>query len=205
MELEKVLEIALHENGYHFSADIQNQLLRYLEMLEKWNRVFNLTAVRDSKEMVFRHILDSLSVNSFIRGKRIADVGTGAGLPGIPLALVNPDKEFILLDSNSKKTRFLTQLVFELKIPNVEVVHSRCEDYHPDKCFDSIISRAFASLKVMLATTQHLICKHGQFLAMKGVYPEHEIQDIPEGFTMLGVHTLKIKGLDAERCLVVIT
>lgn len=205
MELKNVLEKALHDNGYHFSDDIQNQLLRYLEMLEKWNRVFNLTAVREAKEMVFRHILDSLSVNTYLHGHRILDVGTGAGLPGIPLAIVNPDKKFVLLDSNSKKTRFLTQTIFELKIPNVEVVHSRAEVYHPETCFDSIISRAFASIKVMLATTQHLICKHGHFLAMKGVYPEEEIQDIPEEFTMLGVHTLKIKGLDAERCLVVIT
>lgn len=205
MELKNVLEKALHDNDYHFSDDIQNQLLRYLEMLEKWNRVFNLTAVREAKEMVFRHILDSLSVNTYLHGNRILDVGTGAGLPGIPLAMVNPNKQFVLLDSNSKKTRFLTQTVFELKIPNVEVVHSRAEVYHPEECFDSIISRAFASIKVMLATTQHLICKHGHFLAMKGVYPEEEIQDIPEEFTMLGVHTLKIKGLDAERCLVVIT
>ena len=203
-KLKTYLEEALRANEHDYSPEIVNKFIEYLELLQQWNKAFNLTAIRDPEKMVMLHILDSLSINPYLHGARIIDVGTGAGLPGIPLALVNPDRHFTLLDSNSKKTRFLTQVVADLKIPNVEVVHARCESFHPDKCFDSIISRAFASLKVMLATTQHLICKHGQFLAMKGIYPENEIAEIPEEFSMLAVHAIRIKGLDAERCLVAI-
>lgn len=197
-----LLQKALIANGYHFSLDIHTKLLAYLDLMKKWNRVYNLTAIIDPHDMVYLHILDSLAINRYLHGNRIIDVGTGAGLPGIPLALLNPEKSFVLLDSNSKKTRFLTQVVLELKLSNVEVVHARCEDFHPEQSFDSVVSRAFASIRVMLTTTSHLLNDQGQFLAMKGVYPEKELRDIPEGFSLVGVHTLKIKGLDAERCLV---
>jgi 16S rRNA (guanine527-N7)-methyltransferase len=182
--------------------NINTEIEHYLSLLQQWNRVYNLTAIRDPEDMMLLHIEDSLAVNSYLHGNRIIDVGSGGGLPGIPLALSNPDKHFTLLDSNSKKTRFLTQVVLELKLKNVEVIHSRCEDFHPAIGFDSIISRAFASLQVMLTTTQHLLGKDGQFLAMKGIFPEQEMKEIPPGFTVLGVHRLQIKGLEAERCLV---
>lgn len=200
--LKDFLEKALRNNHYQFTDEIQAQFIAYLNLMQQWNRVYNLTAIRDPQEMVILHIIDSLAINPFLHGERIVDVGTGAGLPGIPLALINPDKKFTLLDSNSKKTRFLTQAILELKLKNVEVVHARCEDFHPEKCFDTIVSRAFASIQVMLTTTEHLICQKGQFLAMKGIYPEQEIAEMPAEFEVLAVHKLKINGLDAERCLV---
>lgn len=196
------LHEVLQNNGYHFSSQTEYQLLAFLDLLQKWNRVTNLTAVRDPKGMIFLHILDSLSISHYLHGHHILDVGTGAGLPGIPLALTNPDKHFVLLDSNSKKTRFLTQAIHELNIKNAEVVNQRSEDFHPVKCFDSIVTRAFAAIPVMLNATQHLICEQGRFLAMKGIYPEKEIQAIPDHFKLLDVHALKIKGLNADRHLV---
>ncbi|MEO8965305.1 MAG: 16S rRNA (guanine(527)-N(7))-methyltransferase RsmG [Gammaproteobacteria bacterium] len=196
------LQQTLLENGYQLSSETQQQLFAFLELMHKWNRVFNLTAIRDFKESILLHILDSLSVAKYLHGENIIDVGSGAGLPGIPLALMYPDKTFVLLDSNNKKTRFLTQAVFELKIKNVSVEHARVEDFKPIKTFDSIITRAFANIKVMLETTQHLLAEDGQFLAMKGVYPEAELKDIPAQFNVLAVHKLIIKGLLAERHLV---
>lgn len=198
---------ALADNHYLFSASVQQQLVDYLQLLQRWNRVFNLTAIRDPNDMVWGHILDSLSVSAYLHGSRILDVGTGAGLPGIPLALTQPDKQFVLLDSNGKKTRFLTQVVYELGIPNVEIVHARCEDFvipQNTTGFTTIISRAFSSIAVMLLYTQHLISHDGQFLAMKGIYPEQELQAMPENFILLGVHKLIIHGLAAERHLVCI-
>lgn len=194
---------AITNNGYAVSPDIQQQLIRYLDLMQRWNKVFNLTAIRDTHDMVMLHLIDSLSISPYLHGSRILDVGTGAGLPGIPLALTHPDKQFVLLDSNSKKTRFLTQAIVELGIKNVEVVHARCENYQ-SAGFDTILSRAFSSIAVMLANTQHLIANDGQFVAMKGVYPEQEIQEMPFGFTVLGVHKIIIKGLDAERHVVCI-
>lgn len=202
--MKTILSQALLDNGYTIAPDIQAHLLRYLELLSQWNNVFNLTAIRDPKEMVMLHILDSLSVAPYLHGSRLLDVGTGAGLPGIPLALLHPEKQFVLLDSNSKKTRFLTQVLATLPIKNVEVVHARCEEFKPDVCFDSIISRAFASIQVMLDTTQHLVCADGQFLAMKGVYPTEEIAAIPIGYQLIAVHPLNVKGINAARHLVCI-
>ncbi len=192
----------LVDNQYSLPVGIEEQFIQYLDLMTRWNKVFNLTSIRDSHEMVMLHILDSLSINPYLHGTRIIDIGTGAGLPGIPLALMQPKKKFALMDSNSKKTRFLIQVVHELKLANVEVIHSRCEDLHPEQLFDSILSRAFASLRVMLETTQHLVNKYGRFLAMKGIYPESEIQELPQGFKLLAIHKLVIKGLDAERHLV---
>lgn len=195
----------LCDNQYDLPASTENQFIHYLDLLTRWNKVFNLTRIQDPKQMVILHLLDSLSIHPYLHGTQIIDVGTGAGLPGIPLALLYPAKKFVLVDSNSKKTRFLTQAVCELKLSNVEIIHARCEDFYPGQRFDSILSRAFASLRVMLEATQHLANQHGQFLAMKGVYPAQEIQDMAPGFKLLNVHKLLIRGLDAERhvvCLV---
>lgn len=196
------LQQALENNGYQLSEDTRDQMITYLRLLEQWNKVFNLTAIRDPKEAVYLHILDSLAIHTYLQGSRILDVGTGAGLPGLPLALMLPSKHFTLLDSNNKKTRFLTQVVAELAIKNVTIVHSRCEDFHPEEGFDTIVSRAFASIKVMLTSTNHLIHKQGQFLAMKGIYPYQEMAEIPEDFKVTAVHKIQIKGLDVERCVV---
>lgn len=197
------LQQALSENGHAISTVIQEQMLHYLHLMREWNRVFNLTSIRDPKEMIILHLLDSLSISPYLHGKNIIDIGTGAGLPGIPLALTHTNRYFVLLDSNHKKTRFLNQVIYDLKIDNVEVVHARTEDYkHAKILFDSILSRAFSSLKVMLETTKHLISETGQFLAMKGVYPENEIQEIPAEFRLIAVHKLTIKEVKAERHLV---
>jgi 16S rRNA (guanine527-N7)-methyltransferase len=199
---KEILEKALRNNQHDFDEAIQEKFLSYLDLLQQWNRVYNLTAIHDFKEMIYLHLLDSLAIHSYLHGERIIDVGTGAGLPGIPLALIHPQKKFFLLYSNSKKTRFLTQAIIELKIKNIEVVHERAEKYLPPEKFDSVVSRAFASLQAMLANTKNLIAPHGRFLAMKGVYPENEIREIPSEFKVVEVHKLIIKGLDAERHLV---
>lgn len=198
------LQQALRRNGYEFSAELRGQFVHYLELMQRWNRIVNLTAILDFQEMVWLHILDSLSVRKYLHGQRIIDVGTGAGLPGIPLALSSPAQQFVLLDSNSKKTRFLTQVALELGIKNIEVVHARCEDFQPENKFDSIVSRAFSSIAVMLEKTRHLAAVNGHFLAMKGMYPGEEIAAIPSDFVVLYTHALEIKGLDVERHLICI-
>ncbi len=197
------LDQTLKENGHLIESTIQAQMLHYLHLMREWNRVYNLTSIRDPKEMIVLHLLDSLSISQHLHGKNIIDIGTGAGLPGIPLALINPEKHFLLLDSNHKKTRFLNQVIYDLKLKNVEVVHARCDSYnHSTLRFDSILSRAFSSLKVMLLTTSHLMSDTGQFLAMKGTYPQQEILDIPNEFSLINVQKLTIEGLEAERHLV---
>jgi 16S rRNA (guanine527-N7)-methyltransferase len=207
-QLEEFLSQSIAENSYDVPFAAQQQLALYLDLLQRWNQVFNLTAIRDAYDMVPLHILDSFSISPYLQGSRIIDVGTGAGLPGIPLALTHPGKDFVLLDSNNKKTRFLTQVKMELGIKNIEVVQARCEEYPTVETqkagFDCIVSRAFSSIAVMLTSTQHLLAENGQFVAMKGVYPEQEIRDIPAGFTVTGVHKLEIKGLAAERHVVCI-
>jgi 16S rRNA (guanine527-N7)-methyltransferase len=203
-DLANTLAIALADNGHDLAALIQQQLLHYLQLMARWNQTFNLTAIRDFNEMVWLHVVDSLAISPYLHGTRIIDVGSGAGLPGIPLALAHPDKKIVLLDSNSKKTRFLTQVKLELNINNIEIVHSRSEDFNPATGFDSVVSRAFASIPVMLAKTGHLAAKAGQFIAMKGVYPEVEIQQLPVGFKVIATHKLVIKGLAAVRHVVCI-
>ncbi len=152
--------------------------------------------------MVDLHLLDSLAVTPFLSGNNFLDVGTGAGLPGIPLALVCPDQHFVLLDSNGKKTRFIQQAVLELGLKNVVIIHSRVEDFHPTELFDAIISRAFASLSDMLAGTAHLAVKGGLLLAMKGRLNEQEQGALPEEVQIEEVIELTVPGVDAERCLV---
>ena len=204
-EIEDCLSKAIAENDYPVSSVAEQQIMQYLDLLQRWNQVFNLTAIRDVYDMVSLHILDSLSIAPYLLGPRILDVGTGAGLPGIPLAITHPSKTFVLLDSNNKKTRFLTQVQLELGLKNITVVQARCEDYlPPDGGYDSIVSRAFSSIAVMLASTQHLLAKDGLFIAMKGIYPEQELREIPEGYAVVGVHKLDIKGLAALRHVVCI-
>jgi 16S rRNA (guanine527-N7)-methyltransferase len=170
----------------------------------KWNKAYNLTAITDPQEMLSKHIDDSLVVNPFLQGSQIIDVGTGAGLPGIPLAIVNPDKLFTLLDSNGKKIRFIQQAITILKLTNVTAVHARVEDFKSETRFDSVLSRAFASIYDMLTLTQHLINDNGVFLAMKGTVPTDELNQLPAGFKVENIQPLCVPGLKAERCLVVI-
>lgn len=177
-------------------------LADYLALLAKWNRAFNLTAVRDPAAMVTRHILDSLVVAPHVPSGSFCDVGTGPGLPGIPLALLEPARRAVLLDSNIKKTRFCRQAAAELGLRNVEVVHGRVEDYRPKERFATVISRAFASLAEFVATSRHLVAAGGIMLAMKGTYPENEIEQLPADVSVAATHRLRVPGLDAERHLI---
>lgn len=204
--LPTFLHQALDNNHYQLSRDIENQFLIYLHLLDRWNKVFNLTAIQKPEERVLLHIVDSLSIHPFLLGNRFIDVGTGAGLPGIPLAILYPEKKFTLLDSNSKKTRFLTQVVQELKLNNVDVVHVRAESYQPESepfCFNAILSRAFASLAKMIECTTHLLCPGGQWIAMKGIYPQDEIAALPARFKVTA-HKVAIAGLRVERTIICI-
>jgi len=188
--------------GIELPEDAAPRLLAFVQLLGKWNRAFNLTAVRDPARMVTRHLLDSLAVLPFLEGERVLDVGSGAGLPGIPLALACPERRFVLLDSNGKKTRFLIQVVTELGLTNVEVVRSRAEDYRPERLFDTVISRAFATLAAAVHAAGHLCAPHGIMLVMKGVYPGEELDDLAPTMGLRAVHRLEVPGLAAERHLV---
>ena len=178
------------------------RLVAYLTLLERWNRAYNLTAVRDPEAMVVRHVLDSLSILPWVEGPRVLDVGSGAGLPGIPLAIARPEYEFCLLDSNGKRTRFLTQVAAELRLENVGVVRSRVEDYRPEILFNSVVSRAFATLADMVADAGRLCAPEGRLLAMKGVFPDDELARLPPGYVVVDVYPLHVPSLDAERHLV---
>lgn len=180
------------------------RLVQYCSLLNKWNRTYNLTAITEESQMVTHHLLDSLAVLPHLPDGRVADVGTGAGLPGIPLALARPDQQFTLLDGNGKKTRFLVQVVGELGLQNVEVVNRRVEDYRPTSLFDVVISRAFASLPDMIDSSEHLLSADGVLLAMKGKYPAAEISELPASFQLLNTMTLEIPGLAGDRHLLML-
>jgi 16S rRNA (guanine527-N7)-methyltransferase len=175
------------------------QLLDFIKLIEKWNKAYNLTAIRNREEMVRLHILDSLAILPHIEGSRIIDVGTGAGLPGIPLAICMPEISFTLLDSNAKKTRFVQQVVLELKLKNVEIVHSRVENHQPEPRYDAVLARAFTSLAEMVKLTAHLIGKGGVLLAMKGQNLELELAEITAKNSVISI---SVPGTDVERCLV---
>lgn len=174
-----------------------DRLLDYIALLDKWNQAYNLTAVRDPGEMVTRHLLDSLAVAPHLTGQRIIDVGTGAGLPGIPLAILFPERQFVLLDSNGKKTRFLVQAKASLGLDNVTVIHSRVEEYRPEEPFDTVIARAFAALTDILSLCRHLVAKEGAVLAMKG--DASEAESVPGGFRLAGLIALNVPGLAHEQ------
>jgi 16S rRNA (guanine527-N7)-methyltransferase len=185
------------------SPEHRERLLAFLALMQKWNRAYNLTAIRDLRTAVDLHLLDSLTTWPYLHGGRILDVGTGAGLPGIPLAIVSEDKKFVLLDSNAKKTRFVQQAVIELGLKNVDVVAARVEQYRPERGFDTVLARAFASLGEIAAATERLLAPHGRILAQKGQWPQEEIENIKD--RAVRVHRLAIPGLDVERHLVEIT
>jgi len=183
------------------SDDKIDLLLAYHALLVKWNKAYNLTAVRDPEEMIRRHLLDSLSIIPYVTGDRILDVGTGPGLPGIPLAICFPEKTLVLLDSNGKKTRFLTQAKIELGLTNMTPVQSRIESFSSEP-FDSITSRAFATLKDMVDGSIHLLKENGFFYAMKGLYPTDEIGELDNRTTVVDCFALHVPGEEAERHLV---
>ena len=180
-------------------------LLAYHQLLIKWNKAYNLTAVRDPMQMVSRHLLDSLSLIPYIDGQRFIDVGTGAGLPGIILAITFPERQFDLLDSNGKKTRFLNQVKMELELSNITIHQCRVEQYHPQQAYDGILSRAFATLADMVNGSQHLLSPKGKFYAMKGLYPHQELSDMEKAYKVEACHSLHIPNEEGERCLLILS
>ncbi len=199
------LEKGLQEMDLNLPARQKDKLLAYLAILNKWNGTYNLTAVRDPEEMVPRQLLDSLSILHLLKGNRILDVGTGPGLPGIPLAIARPDANFTLLDANGKKTRFVQQAKIELGLENVTVAQSRVEQFDTVDRFDVIVSRAFASLPQFVHLTLPLLAASGILLAMKGTLPADEIAVLEKGGAKVAVERLKVPFTDAERHAVIVT
>jgi len=197
--LSEVLAEGITELGLDLSEAQQSKLLDYLDLLLKWNKVYNLTAITDHRSGVVRHLLDSLAIVPYIEGERLLDVGSGGGLPGIPLAIAYPNKEFTLLDSNSKKTRFLVQAKGELGLDNLNVVHSRIEEFSPERPFDMILSRAFASLKDIMTLTGRLLEDEGRVMAMKGQIDAVELAEIPQGYQIEQRVELAVPGLKQEQ------
>lgn len=200
MSLKNKLSAGIGQLGLNINEAVQQKLLDYLALLEKWNKVHNLTAVRDPEEMVTLHLLDSLSVLPYIKSGRLLDVGSGAGLPGIVLALTRPDLIVTTMDSSHKKTSFMRQAKAELGLANLDVVCGRVEAYNPKQKFDLIISRAFSEIAEFLRLTRHLLVDGGTWLAMKGVYPYDELAQVKE--VSSEVVELHVPGLEARRHLV---
>jgi len=177
-------------------------LLKLVDELEAGNAQFNLTAIRDRLGMLRKHVLDSLTLQPYLRGSRVADIGTGAGFPGLPLAIVNPQRRFTLVEATGKKARFVEQTARRLGCHNVQVEHARAENYRPFELFDTVVARALSSLADFAAYAGHLCAPGGRLLAMKGKRPDEEISALPKSFRVLAVHRLKVPGLDDERHLV---
>jgi 16S rRNA (guanine527-N7)-methyltransferase len=188
--------------GIGLSESQAENLLRLVDELEQGNANFNLTAIRDRPGMLHKHILDSLSVQPYLRGERLADIGTGAGFPGLALAVVNPQRRFTLIEATGKKARFVEQTAERVGCANVSVVNSRAESYRPFELFDTVIARALASLADFVAYAGHLTAPGGRLLAMKGKRPDDEISALPKSFRALAVHRLSVPGLNDERHLV---
>ncbi|QKU56999.1 16S rRNA (guanine(527)-N(7))-methyltransferase RsmG [Vibrio cholerae] len=200
------LDALISKTSLTVTEQQREQLVGYVQLLDKWNKAYNLTSVRDPMEMLVKHILDSLVVSPHLVGERFIDVGTGPGLPGIPLAIMHPDKEFVLLDSLGKRIRFLKQVIHDLKINNVLPVQSRVEDFDPESGFDGVLSRAFASMTDMVNWCQHLPKPNGGvFLALKGVRPDDEITLLPEWCSVTDIKALQVPELEGERHLVILS
>jgi 16S rRNA (guanine527-N7)-methyltransferase len=202
--LERKLGSGIAELGLALDREARSKLTQHLELMEKWNKVHNLTAIRDSSKAVSAHTLDSLAVVPYLTGKRVLDAGSGAGFPGIPIAVAEPALEVVLLDSSHKKHAFLRQAVAELHLKNASAVCERVESWQPARQFDCIVSRALAEIAEIVALTKHLLAPGGIIAAMKGIYPFEEIERIPADFRVRQVHALAVPGLGAERHLVLI-
>jgi len=204
INFEKKLSDAAKEIGMSLNEIQLGLLLDYLALLIKWNKAYNLTAIRDPQEMLVKHLIDSLSIAPYIQGDYLADVGTGPGLPGIPMAIVFPEKRFLLVDSNGKKTRFLTQSKITLGLENIEVLNGRVEEIPAKEKFDQIMSRAFTALDNMVNLCKHLLTDQGDFLAMKGLNPTDEISKLPEGYAVKSTIKLCVPACEDDRHLIII-
>ena len=188
--------------GIPLSETQAAQLLRLLDELDDWNQRMNLTAIKERGAQITKHLLDSLSVQPFLQGERVLDVGTGAGFPGLPLAIVNPSRQFMLLDSTAKKLKFIEHVSRSLELPNVQTVHTRAENFRPAQRFDIVLSRAVGPVEQFVKWAGHLVVGGGRLLAMKGRHPEAELAKLPSGWKLAAVHRLNVPALDEERHLV---
>jgi len=203
--MKNELESGLEQLEISFTQEQLDKLLQFIDLLIKWNKVYNLTAVRKPEDMVSLHLLDSLSLLIHLENfDRLLDVGSGAGLPGIPLAIFRPEQQFVLLDSNVKKTRFIQQAIIDLKLSNIQVVHNRVEKYQPDVLFDCITTRAFATIAETLKLVEHLLAKQSRLLFMKSNTAESELNQTESNFTH-EIIELSVPGIEANRRLVVLS
>lgn len=205
-ELKEVLlgqlDVLLLDSNLEVSKSQRECLVKFILMLNKWNKAYNLSSVRDPEQMLIKHIMDSICVAPYVKGERIADVGTGPGLPGIPLAIMFPQKHFTLIDSLGKRIRFIKQCCHELGINNVVATQSRVEDIRPELPYDTVLSRAFASLNDMLSWCAHLVEHEGEFLALKGQLHDDELAQVPKQFLITDTTYLNVPGLEGERHVV---
>ncbi|MBA3661284.1 MAG: 16S rRNA (guanine(527)-N(7))-methyltransferase RsmG [Gammaproteobacteria bacterium] len=198
-QLRDLLPTILLKNGIQASEKQREQWIAHLELITKWHRIVNLTAILDSREMIDLHLIDSLTLLPFLHGTRLIDIGSGAGLPGIPLAIMEPAKKWVLLEKNSKKSRFLVQVIAELGLTNVEVQCARVQDFHPALGFDTILARAFTDLNNFLTWTSHLLGPDGRFIAMKARITQEELTNISDEFVLMQSSAVSISGRDVER------
>ncbi|OOF39709.1 16S rRNA (guanine(527)-N(7))-methyltransferase RsmG [Rodentibacter mrazii] len=198
------LDRLLTQANIRLSDQQKQQLIDLVNLLNKWNKAYNLTSVRDPQEMLVKHILDSIVVSPYLQGESFIDVGTGPGLPGLPLAIANPNKHFVLLDSLGKRISFIRNSIRELKLTNVTPILSRVEEYQPNEKFDGVLSRAFASLKDMTNWCHHLPKESGYFYALKGVYHMEEVQELNNKYTVQQIIPLQVPELVGERHLIIL-
>jgi 16S rRNA (guanine527-N7)-methyltransferase len=198
------LEQGLDELGLKLDRGARKRLLEFVELLEKWNRVYNLTAIRGADQIVSGHLLDGLAIVPHVRPERALDVGSGAGFPGIPLAIARPSTQVTLLDSNQKKAAFLRQAVSDLQLDNTTVVEERVESWQPQEKFDLIVSRALSDTGEFVRGSRHLLAPGGVFAVMKGVVPKDELERLPQGFSVRQIVPLAVPGLEAARHLILV-
>lgn len=202
MNLSYHLSEALRAMGVNLEARQEVQLMDYLALLTKWNRTYNLTAIHEPERMLTHHLLDSLAILPMLSSGPLLDVGSGAGLPGIPVAIARPELRVTLLDASQKRCGFMQQVAIELKLANVRVLHARAEDFQSDEKYGQIVSRAFSDLSEFVKVTRHLLAESGEWLAMKGLYPNEEIAQL-SGARVKHDQQLRVPGLDAERHLII--
>jgi len=197
-----LLEQRIELLNFEVSDNQVDLLYRYIKLLAKWNKTYNLTAVRDEREMVTLHLIDSLVISPYIFGAKVLDVGSGGGLPGVPMAIMHPEQRWTLVDTAGKKARFLNQVKIELGLENLEAIHSRVEQLEGQ--YDAITSRAFSTIALMHNLTSHLLDPNGNYFAMKGKYPEDEILEVDKQLKVVENRVLEVPGLDAERHLIIL-